>query len=242
MARANVGASPTSGSTTTGRSTANWRAPRSSTTRTTFGRLGITCVITDCSRSVRSAKGLIPTARIRQSPSTSSRERTCGCGTPSIFTTATPRRPTWPASTTSTSPNRGVDSPAGACPMNRELIERYAAGADVLSKAIQGLDRAELLAFPVPGTWSIQQIVLHMMDSDLIASDRMKRVAAEDHPTLIGYNETAFAKTLAYDHIPAQDACEVFRLNRRITAELLRRLPDSAFARTGYHNERGEVS
>ena len=126
--------------------------------------------------------------------------------------------------------------------MNRELIERYAAGADVLGKSIQGLDRADLLAFPVPGTWSIQQIVLHMMDSDLIASDRMKRVAAEDHPTLIGYNETAFAKTLAYDAIPAQDACEVFRLNRRITAELLRRLPDAAFKRTGHHNERGEVS
>ncbi len=126
--------------------------------------------------------------------------------------------------------------------MNRELIERYATGADVLGKSIQGLDRADLLAFPVPGTWSIQQIVLHMMDSDLIASDRMKRVAAEDHPTLIGYNETAFAKTLAYDHVSAQEACEVFRLNRRITAELMRRLPDSAFAKSGLHNERGEVT
>jgi hypothetical protein len=126
--------------------------------------------------------------------------------------------------------------------VNRELIEGYAAGADVLGKSIQGLERSDLLAFPVPGTWSIQQIVLHMMDSDLIASDRMKRVAAEDHPTLIGYNETAFAKTLAYDHIPAQDACEVFRLNRRITAELLRRLPDAAFQRTGVHNERGELT
>jgi len=126
--------------------------------------------------------------------------------------------------------------------VNRELIEGYAAGADVLGKSIQGLERSDLLAFPIPGTWSIQQIVLHMMDSDLIASDRMKRVAAEDHPTLIGYNETAFAKTLAYDHIPAQDACEVFRLNRRITAELLRRLPDAAFQKTGFHNERGELT
>src|SRR6202034_1448032 len=105
--------------------------------------------------------------------------------------------------------------------MNRELIERYAAGADVLGKAIQGLDRADLLAFPVPGTWSIQQIVLHMMDSDLIAADRMKRVAAEDHPTLIGYNETAFARNLAYEEVSAQDAAEIFRLNRRMTAELL---------------------
>jgi uncharacterized damage-inducible protein DinB len=126
--------------------------------------------------------------------------------------------------------------------MNRQLIERYAAGADVPAQSIEGLSRQDLLAFPVPGTWSIQQIILHLMDSDLIASDRMKRVAAEDHPTLVGYNETAFAKTLAYDQVSAQEAAEVFRLNRRITAELLRRLPDTAFARTGLHTERGEVS
>ena len=38
-----------------------------------------------------------------------------------------------------------------------------------------------MLAFPIPGTWSIQQIIMHLMDSDLIASDRMNfaKVIAE---------------------------------------------------------------
>ncbi|HEX4070612.1 MAG TPA: DinB family protein [Planctomycetaceae bacterium] len=126
--------------------------------------------------------------------------------------------------------------------MNRELIEKYAAGADVPAKAIVGLERADLLAFPVPGTWSIQQIILHLMDSDLIASDRMKRVAAEDHPLLVGYNETAFGNRLGYEHLSARDAAEIFRLNRRMTAEILRRLAPAAFARTGQHSERGEVT
>src|SRR6204780_3315742 len=126
--------------------------------------------------------------------------------------------------------------------MNRELIERPTAGADVLGQSIQGLDRADLLAFPVPGTWSIQQIILHLMDSDLIASDRMKRVAAEDRPTLVGYNETAFAKTLPYEHVTGRDAAEIFRLNRLMTAEILGRLPPTAFGRAGNHTERGEVT
>jgi uncharacterized damage-inducible protein DinB len=126
--------------------------------------------------------------------------------------------------------------------VNRELIEKYAADADVPAKSIAGLERADLLAFPVPGTWSIQQIILHLMDSDLIASDRMKRVAAEDRPTLVGYNETAFAKTLAYEHVSARDAAEIFRLNRLMTAEILRRLPPTAFGRAGNHTERGEVT
>jgi hypothetical protein len=126
--------------------------------------------------------------------------------------------------------------------MNRELIEKYAAGADVPAKAIVGLDRADLLAFPVPGTWSIQQIILHLMDSDLIGSDRMKRVAAEEVPTLVGYNETAFANRLGYEHLSVRDAVEIFRLNRLMTAEILRRLPPSAFQRTGQHTEHGKVT
>jgi len=126
--------------------------------------------------------------------------------------------------------------------MDMTLIEQYARGAGALGKAIAGLSREDLLATPVPGTWSIQQIVIHLMDSDLIASDRMKRVLAEDNPTIIGYNEAAFAQKLSYDHQDAALAAEVFRLNRELTAVILRRVPESDFARTGTHNERGRIS
>jgi len=124
----------------------------------------------------------------------------------------------------------------------RALIERYAAGGPQLAASIAGLSRDELLAFPVPGTWSIQQIVLHMMDSDLIGSDRMKRVAVEDHPKLIGYNETAFAQGLFYHELDTALACEIFAKNRQMTADILRRLDRATFDRMGWHNEHGDVS
>jgi uncharacterized damage-inducible protein DinB len=126
--------------------------------------------------------------------------------------------------------------------MDRQLIERYIQGADVLQQAIRGLSAAERNAFPVPGTWSIQQIVMHMMDSDLIAADRMKRVIAEDRPTLIGYNETRFAQRLPYEELDAEIACDIFAKNRRMMGEILRRQPDTAFDRTGLHNETGEIT
>jgi hypothetical protein len=127
--------------------------------------------------------------------------------------------------------------------MNRDVIERYAAGAGSPAQAIAGLSREELNALPVPGTWSIQQIVVHLMDSDLIGSDRMKRVAAEERPpTLIGYDESAFARGLFYDQLDPRLACEVFEKNRLLTAEILRRLPDAAFDRTGDHNEHGRMT
>jgi len=104
------------------------------------------------------------------------------------------------------------------------------------------LSPRQLNALPVPGTWSIQQIVLHLMDSDLIAADRMKRVIAEEEPQLIGYDETAFSRNLHYEKLDAQAACQVFALNRQLTAVILRNLPDEAFGRAGIHNEAGRLT
>jgi uncharacterized damage-inducible protein DinB len=126
--------------------------------------------------------------------------------------------------------------------MNRTLIESYAAGGDRLAEAIKGLGKAELDAFPVPGTWSIRQIVLHVVDSDLVGSERMKRVIAEENPPLVAFDESAWAKNLFYQELDAAAACELFRANRSITAGILRRLPDEAFERSGNHSERGKVT
>lgn len=126
--------------------------------------------------------------------------------------------------------------------MDRKLIEKYAADASTPRRAIEGLTLQDLNALPIPGTWSIQQIVVHLMDSDLIASDRMKRVIAMENPQIAAYDETAFAAKLGYDQTDARAAAEVFELNRRLTADLLRRQPDAAFARTGNHSDRGPIT
>jgi hypothetical protein len=125
--------------------------------------------------------------------------------------------------------------------MDRAIIEQYAKGAGDVAAAIKGLGREDFLATPVPGTWSIQQIVMHLMDSDLIASDRMKRIIAEENPAIIGYDETAFAHKLSYDKLDPFAAAEIFRMNREMTAVIFRNLPDAAFSRVGTHNERGKV-
>jgi hypothetical protein len=124
----------------------------------------------------------------------------------------------------------------------KHLIERYAAGGPALVKAIEGLGREELLARPVAGTWSIQEIVVHLMDSDLIGIDRMKRIAAEKRPLLIGYDENAFVQTLRYDLVPAEKAAAVFAMARELFAVQLAALPAEAFLRTGIHSEVGLVS
>ena len=130
--------------------------------------------------------------------------------------------------------------------MDAKLLEHYAAGGEKLAMAIRGLTREDLLATPKPdanvGRWSIQQVVIHCMDSDLIATDRLKRMIAEENPSLIGYDENKFVQNLFYDAQPADLAVQIVDLNRRVFVEVLRQLPESTWSRKGTHNERGPVT
>lgn len=125
--------------------------------------------------------------------------------------------------------------------MNRSIIDEYEKSGDDLRMAVRGLERQDLVAFPVHGSWSIQQIVIHLMDSDLILADRMKRIIAEDNPALIGFDESRFAKNLHYHDQSVDDAVTIFELNRRNFAKVLHKLSDEAFDRIGTHNERGPL-
>jgi len=130
--------------------------------------------------------------------------------------------------------------------MDRELIEHYANGGDKLSMAIRGLTREDLLAPPDPdwnaGKWSIQQVVIHAVDSDLVCSDRLKRMIAEDNPTLIGYDENKFVANLFYNDQSADQAIALLDANRKLFTTVLRKLPPKAWERTGTHNERGTLT
>ena len=123
--------------------------------------------------------------------------------------------------------------------MSHSAVEEYAGGIGLINYAIEGLTPEELTSRPGPGDWSIAQVVIHLMDSDLVGADRMKRVIAEENPTLLAYDENKWAKHLFYEEQSLETAATVFDLNRRQMASILRRLDDAAFSRSGRHTERG---
>ena len=126
--------------------------------------------------------------------------------------------------------------------MDRRKIELYAAGGAELVKAFWGLSQAHLHAKQPDGSWTLHQIAIHMLDSDLIGSDRMKRIACMDNPLLCGYDETAFSKLPGSNQLDPFVACDLFNKNRAMTATILQALPDAAFQRVGIHTESGRVS
>jgi uncharacterized damage-inducible protein DinB len=126
--------------------------------------------------------------------------------------------------------------------MNRDVIESFTAGGGTLRQAVGGSTHDDLIARPGPGDWSIQEIVIHMADSDAIAIDRMKRILTEDNPSLLYADESSYITRLAPHDQSLEDALTLFEVGRRQWGRVLRKLPDEAFTRVGTHNRKGVVT
>jgi len=126
--------------------------------------------------------------------------------------------------------------------MDRAVLDAYAAGGPVLRAAVAGLAREELTARPGPGEWSIQEVAVHLADSDAISIDRMKRIVTEDDPPLLYADEAAYVARLHPHEQDPADVLTLFETGRRLWVQTLRLLPGEAFARPGRHNRRGRVT
>ncbi len=122
------------------------------------------------------------------------------------------------------------------------FLERFRRGGELIAVVTTGVAGAELDFEPAPGKWSIRQIVCHLADTEIVAADRFRRVIAEDEPTLIGFQQDAWAEKLDYRKRKISQAVESFRRLRTENYELLKDQPEEVYRRAGIHNERGRVT
>jgi len=123
-----------------------------------------------------------------------------------------------------------------------ELLERFRRGAELIAVVSTGAAGAELDWRPKPEKWSIRYIICHLADSEIVCCDRLRRTIAEDNPTLIGYNQDAWAANLDYSRRKFSQALESFRRLRNENHELLKGLAPEAFQRMATHSEAGPMS
>ena len=120
-----------------------------------------------------------------------------------------------------------------------DVINRFESGGPLLIHAIEGLTPEQGRERIGPGAWSISEVVAHMLDSDLVGIERMKRVIAEENPTLQAYNENAWIDRLDSRSMPMGEAASLFAANRKWMARVLRNVAEADFARSGLHTEDG---
>jgi len=122
------------------------------------------------------------------------------------------------------------------------ILERFRRGGELLAMSTTGAAGTELDFKPAPDKWCVRQIVCHLADSEVVGVMRIRQMAAEENPTLQGFNGELWADHLDYQRRKISQALETFRKMRTENYELLKVLPEDAFARTGTHTESGPLT
>jgi hypothetical protein len=122
------------------------------------------------------------------------------------------------------------------------LIRRYEEGPAKLRAALAQVPEAARQWRPAPGKWSAHEVVCHAADAETNAAARIRFLLVEDEPVIAGYDQAVWARELDYHAAPLEPALAVVDAVRANTAQLLRRVPESAWERTGTHTESGRYS
>lgn len=121
----------------------------------------------------------------------------------------------------------------------QKLIEQYTAGYTEVANALKNFPADKLTANLIPGKWSACEIVQHLADSEMNSALRLRKLLAEDHPVIQGYDQELYAARLRYNERDLNPALAAFRYARETSAQLLAPMTEEDWQRDGWHTESG---
>ena len=90
--------------------------------------------------------------------------------------------------------------------------------------------------------WSVVEVVCHLRDAEEISFQRTTAMRDQDIPTIIGYNQEAYARDRDYRHTDLRLALSAFIAFRKQHVAALEALRPEQWQCGGQHNEFGHVS
>lgn len=111
-----------------------------------------------------------------------------------------------------------------------------------MREAIRGLSKAQLARPEAPGKWSINHVLRHLADSEIVWGWRMRMALTHDRPPITGFDQDAWADRLNYGESDAEESIAEFDVLRAGNLRLLRNASPDDMKRVGVHAERGEES
>lgn len=90
-----------------------------------------------------------------------------------------------------------------------------------------------------PYTWSIKEVMGHLIDCERVFAYRALRIARGDETPLARFDENAYAPMGEFDRRTLADLVEEFAAVRRSSVCLFSGLPDAAWGRRGVANGSG---
>jgi len=121
-------------------------------------------------------------------------------------------------------------------------LQLQAAAADRLAALVAGVSAADLGRRPKPDKWSIQEIVAHLADDELVGAYRIRLILSASGTPIQAFDQAVWARTGRYATRDVEESLLLFRLLRQANLALLRALSAEEWSMFGVHAERGVES
>jgi hypothetical protein len=124
----------------------------------------------------------------------------------------------------------------------RDFLALQAAAPAKLVSLVAELSAEQLAHRPGPAKWSIQEIVSHLADDELVGAYRLRMILSAPGTGLQAFDQDLWALTGRYQARNVSASLELFRVLREANLVLLHSLRAEEWDEFGVHAERGVES
>ncbi len=110
-----------------------------------------------------------------------------------------------------------------------DILELATAQCDELRKVLGSLKESEAMVLHAPYTWTIKQVVGHLIDAERIFADRLHRFAAGDQQAQPGMDQDKYVAEQDFQTPKLQSLVDELTLCREANLLLIRRLMPGAW-------------
>ena len=121
-----------------------------------------------------------------------------------------------------------------------DYIGDIAALPEQLRRAVEGLEKVQLLTPYRPGGWTVKQLVHHIGDSHLNSIIRFKWTLTEDNPTIKAYSQVDWAETPDVPSTSVETNLRFIEALHKKWVSLLGSLSTADWKKTFVHPETGK--
>ncbi|BBI36321.1 DinB family protein [Cohnella abietis] len=114
-----------------------------------------------------------------------------------------------------------------------DSIENYLQTATKIRNSVQGLSEDQLLWKPGPAKWSINEIVGHLVDSNIVNSYRIRKIISEPVSPLATFAHNEWTSQQRFNETELDEILAVYDAITRYNALLLRKLNEEQWLSVG---------
>jgi hypothetical protein len=127
--------------------------------------------------------------------------------------------------------------------LHHDLLGALTATPETLAGLLSGVSEAQARAAKGGGEdWSVIEVVCHLRDAEEVSLQRTIAMRDQDTPTIIGYDQEAYAHERDYRRADLRAALVAFIAFRGQHVAMLAALRPEQWERVGQHNEFGRIS